>query len=57
VLMIELGPMDEDYVELTFTDIDDYTKVTVECPESRSEGFIENLGSMGYEFSYKNWRE
>jgi len=52
----DLGPMDESIVELTFTDIGDYTNVIVTCPESRSEDFIENLSSMGYEFSYKNWR-
>lgn len=48
--------MDSD-VELTFADLDDRTTVVVICPESREEGFIQNLESMGYEFCYKNWRD
>jgi hypothetical protein len=47
----------ENIVELTFTDVGNHTQVTVTCPEEREDDFIENLSSMGYEFSYKNWRD
>ncbi len=55
--MDEIIQDDDVYVELAFTDIDDYTKVYVICPEGKQDDFIENLTSMGYEYSYKNWRD